>query len=106
MMTEEMIASLAEDQAKLESLKPDTTPFSYSRNVTIQVMLTAVTSSNIAAVGHHQALGLVIEFKNGGIYSYPKVSPLVFQDMLEAESVGSFFHSEIRKKNEPYLKLN
>ena len=58
---------------------------------------TPVVSSNIASVGYDAAqLLLEVEFKGSGVYQYPGVSPEVFRQLVEAESVGSFFAKNIR----------
>jgi len=56
-----------------------------------------VESSNIEAVGYNQSTEeLFIEFKNGVTYKYEKVSFNVFIDLLDADSIGSFFYKHIR----------
>lgn len=58
-----------------------------------------VTSSNIAAVGYDPATQTMeVEFKNGTAYSYTGVSPEQHKAFVEAPSVGSHFHSQIRNQ--------
>lgn len=58
-----------------------------------------VESSQIAAVGFdEESFTLDVEFKRGGLYRYFDVSPEVFDDLLKAGSVGSFFGKEIKGK--------
>ncbi len=63
-----------------------------------------VVSSNIDRVGHHDRT-LFISFHHGGIYSYADVPYAVFQALLDAESVGKFFHANIKGKFE-FTKLD
>lgn len=58
--------------------------------------LTAVASSNIAAIGFADNGGLFVRFKGGQLYSYPDAPKKVHDDMLKSESVGSFFFREVR----------
>jgi hypothetical protein len=60
-----------------------------------------VDSSNIAAIGYRATDGtLEIEFKTGSVYRYLKVSQYVYDDLLNARSVGSFFNSRIKDEFE------
>lgn len=56
-----------------------------------------VESSNIDSVGHGEG-GLFVRFKGGGVYRYPHADASVYREMLDADSVGSFFASSIRGK--------
>lgn len=56
-----------------------------------------VESSNIAKIGYADGV-LMLEFKRGGLYKYMGVPYQVYEDMLCAESVGKFFHSDINNK--------
>lgn len=56
-----------------------------------------VTSSSIASFGYDEkAHALEVEFKDGSVYQYAKVSPTVYRDLLEAPSPGGYFHKNIR----------
>jgi hypothetical protein len=64
-----------------------------------------VQSSNIAAVGYvEQTETLVIEFLNGSSYEYGNVPLVVYNDLMNASSVGSYFNREI-KDNYPCNKI-
>lgn len=63
----------------------------------------AVVSSNINRVGYLDNT-LFIAFNHGGIYSYADVPNHLYQSLLDAESVGKFFHQFI-KGHFDYLKL-
>jgi KTSC domain len=54
-----------------------------------------VDSSVIEEVGF-EAGELVVKFRDGGTYVYSVVPESVFQSLLGAESIGSFFNREIR----------
>jgi hypothetical protein len=56
-----------------------------------------VTSSNIATVAWEDGT-LYLTFNKGGHYAYESVPKSTFERMLKAESVGKFFHAEIRDK--------
>ena len=58
-----------------------------------------VESSNIVSIGHDGKNTLEVEFKRGGIYQYSPVSSEGFIQMQQAESVGKYFHQNI-KSNE------
>jgi len=73
-------------------------------------------SSNIAAVGHDNVDQLIVQFANGGLYQYKGVPLQLAEDMVQADSVGRFFHARIRQRfpfrrlrsmeeaNEPWLE--
>lgn len=52
--------------------------------------MTAVTSSNIVAVGH-EGETMRIQFTNG-LYEYKPVSEKEFVHLRDAESVGRYYH--------------
>ena len=58
-----------------------------------------VQSSNIISIGHDGKNTLEIEFKRGGIYQYSPVSTEGYVQLQQAESVGKYFHENI-KNNE------
>ena len=50
-----------------------------------------VDSSMVSAVGYDtESQDLYVEFNSGKIYCYQEVEPEVFQELLTAESVGSY----------------
>ncbi len=56
-----------------------------------------VTSSNINAVGYDDSdNSMVVEFHNGTRYRYADVPQHVYDDLIAAPSVGSYFASHIR----------
>lgn len=61
-----------------------------------------VKSSNIASVGYDETTRILeVEFHNGGIYQYLNVPPQDYAELIEADSVGKFFHSRIRSTYQP-----
>jgi KTSC domain-containing protein len=61
------------------------------------VKFTAVKSSFIKALGYRPEAKLaLVEFKSGGIRSYPGVKSVTMQAWLRAPSKGKFFHLHIR----------
>ena len=56
-----------------------------------------VESSNIAEIGYDSAAkALRIKFKNGGTHEYADVPADAHKALMDAESVGSHFHRNIR----------
>lgn len=54
-----------------------------------------VVSSNITAVNYSER-GLAVVFKSGKEYTYPGVPKLLYEQMLDSESVGKFFAQVIK----------
>jgi len=60
---------------------------------------TQVESSNIAAVKYDEAeQTLFVVFTSGGHYAYSNVPKSVHDGLMDAESVGKFFHARIRNE--------
>jgi hypothetical protein len=58
--------------------------------------VTAVQSSNIAAVDYDGWGTLVIAFHNGGVYAYFHVPNSEFAGLMRASSHGKYFHAHIK----------
>lgn len=59
--------------------------------------MTPVKSSNIAAVGYDDATNtLRIRFSNGSEWDYVSVPKSIYESLLHAKSVGSYFAANIR----------
>lgn len=57
----------------------------------------SVESSNLASVGYDESTRtLEIEFKYGAIYQYREVDKEVYDELMLANSKGSYFNSSIR----------
>ena len=58
---------------------------------------TPITSSNLASIGYDaQEKTLEVEFKTSGTYQYIDVPPRIYAELLNAPSVGAYFHKNIR----------
>ena len=58
-----------------------------------------VESKSINAVEHNNMLAaLKVEFKNGNVYLYPKVSREQYQAFMAAESKGTYLNEHFRGK--------
>ena len=56
-----------------------------------------ITSNNLKSVGYDaETETLEIEFKNGDIYQYTRVSEYVYISLMNATSKGSYFAKNIR----------
>lgn len=63
--------------------------------------LIPVKSSHINAVGYSKEdKELFVQFKTGVIYKYLEVGEEVFNELLNAPSIGSFFHAYIKDRFE------
>jgi len=75
-------------------------------NIITNLELVSVESSQISAVGYSEEhKTLAVEFiRNNSLYYYSDVEKKVFEEMIEAESVGKFFAANVRDKYE-YEKI-
>ncbi len=58
-----------------------------------------VDSSNLESVGYSEGV-LEVEFKNGAIYRYFDVSSETFKELMNSDSLGKYFNSNIRNNYE------
>lgn len=59
----------------------------------------AVSSSNIKSIGHDAIKKILeVEFHDGGVYQYQGVEAKSHQDLINADSIGSHFHKNIKDK--------
>ena len=57
----------------------------------------AVRSTEIAIVGYDPATQLLeVAFKNGSVYHYAEVSQTVYDEMIQAKSVGTYFAKHVK----------
>lgn len=57
----------------------------------------SVRSSNIASIGYEEINEILeIEFLSGGIYQYLDVPEDVYDELMEADSHGKYFASNIK----------
>jgi len=65
-----------------------------------------VESSNIAAVGFNmEDKKLYIAFNSGKTYSYTDVPYELYEGLLAADSVGQYFHANIRNAGFEYAEV-
>ena len=58
-----------------------------------------VESSNIWSIGYDAEQNCMeIEFHDGRVYRYDCVPPEIHDGLVEAESIGQFFHGNVRDK--------
>ncbi len=56
-----------------------------------------IESSNLASIGYDEKNEkLEIQFHSGGIYQYDDVAKEIYDELMNAESKGRYFMSEIR----------
>ena len=57
----------------------------------------SVPSSNLSSVGYDERTEtLEVQFQNGSVFQYHGVSAETHAQLVNAKSVGSFFHSNIK----------
>ena len=65
-----------------------------------------VESSNLKSVGYDPCTRVLeIEFKDGSVYEYDDVPCEVHSGLMDAESKGSFFYENIRKRDYEYRRI-
>ena len=65
----------------------------------MNIEMIPVTSSNIEAVGYNeQTETLYVQFKGGKVYSYERVPPYTYDELMAADSVGKFFNQFIKNQ--------
>ncbi len=69
------------------------------------VKMISVESSNVESVGYdEEEQVLYVRFLTGAVYIYKGVSLYEFEGLLNAPSVGSYLHRNI-KNNYPYERI-
>lgn len=54
-------------------------------------------SSTIKSIGYsYETQTLEIEFHRGGVYQYADVPQATYQEFISVDSVGSYFHANIK----------
>ena len=60
-----------------------------------------VTSSNISAIGYDKANKVLeVEFKTGSVYHYEGITEALVKELINSDSIGKFFNSDIKKNHE------
>jgi len=63
------------------------------------IEMISVSSSNIQSVGYDtEALILQIRFRDGGVYQYSGVPPMIFHGLMSSASKGKYATAHIYKK--------
>jgi lysyl-tRNA synthetase class 2 len=71
-----------------------------------QIEMKNVHSSQITSIGYDQDLEvLYVEFRNSNVYRYMDVPKEIYEQFMNNDSVGSYFHTHIKDEYE-YEKLN
>jgi hypothetical protein len=60
--------------------------------------MTAVQSSNLAAIDYDWSGTLTIAFHSGGVYEYYGVSESEYSALMNASSHGKYFHAHIKNR--------
>ena len=67
---------------------------------------TQVSSTSLASVGYDPAKKILeIEFQSGRVYQYYDVPGEIHQELMAAESLGSYFNSQIRDGGYAYRRI-
>ena len=61
------------------------------------MIMQSVVSSDIHSVGYDKGL-MHILFRSGGLYEYSNVPYSLYKQLINASSVGKFFHAYIKGK--------
>ena len=76
------------------SAEPSPTP----NHITSRIPRQLVHSTAIAKIGYSKRRHILeIEFVNGAVYRYFDVPPLVYRELMSAESKAGFYDSNIKK---------
>ena len=68
---------------------------------------TPVNSTQLSSVGYDAATStLEVEFRKGGVYQYVGVSAEIYQQLMNAASIGTFFNNVIREGGFAYLRVS
>ena len=66
---------------------------------------TAVQSQDLAIVGYDTKTSILeVAFRSGRVYRYAAVSEKIYQELLNAPSLGAYFDKNIKRKFK-YIKI-
>jgi len=72
----------------------------------MEIEMIKVVSSNIESIGYLESTKtLMVEFKGGSLYEYNDVEEEIFNQIINADSVGSTFNKLIKNGGYTYSKL-
>lgn len=64
-----------------------------------------VSSSNVQSIGYDENTQILyVRFLNGTMYSYSNVPYVIYEQLLNAPSVGSYMHRNIKDRY-PYERI-
>lgn len=65
-----------------------------------------VNSSNVLSVGYDTTTSTMeVEFKNGDIYQYYEVPEGIYQNLINAASVGKYLDQNVKKRGYRYKEI-
>ena len=77
--------------------------FEKLHSIVRKIRMEQVTSTNIDSVEYDKDLEiLTVKFLGGGTFEYENVPIEIYEDLLNADSIGSFFYWNIREFPELY----
>ena len=65
-------------------------------------------SSSVRSVWHDEQTGMLhVEYQTGAVYQYSGVTPGIFQNMMQAPSIGNFLRTQVKSRPDlfPFTKL-
>lgn len=109
MADDDILPTPPEEGGILENVEPTLqAAANAAQNLVGQIAMVAVASSDIAAAGYDPInFRLQIQFTNGRIYLYEKVSPLEFEQFMASPSKGQYFWQVFRRDpiSHPFTRL-
>ncbi len=73
----------------------------------IRMQRVPVSSSQLTSIGYDPAtLTLEVEFRKGGVYQYVGISAETHEQLMAAESIGTFFNTMIREGGFAYVRVS
>jgi KTSC domain len=68
---------------------------------------TPVQSAQLSSVGYDERNRILeVEFRKGGVYQYLGISAETHEQLLAAESIGTFFNKVIRKGGFGHVRIS
>jgi hypothetical protein len=66
-----------------------------------------VSSTSLQSVGYDEAKQILeVEFQRGTVYQYFEVPPQIYQELLAADSHGTYFAQNIKKAGYSYQPVS
>lgn len=70
-----------------------------------EIPMISVESSNVEKIGYEESTQILrVKFLNGSVYDYKNVPIMEFEQLKNAQSIGSYLNRNI-KGNYPYEKV-